>query len=107
MLGFYKAGRTRGEDKERRTKWRQMTTAGSRFQDETKNNCHGTAATISRETPIGHRRAREEKIRKRGDKATTRAKSGGDKSDGSLCLTAPGPEHLAWGDLSYSKLQPR
>lgn len=90
MLGFYTAGRTRGEDKERRTKWRQMTTAGSRFQDEIKNNCHGTAATISRETPIGHRRAREEKIRKTGDKATTTAKSGGDNRWESL-FNSPRP----------------
>lgn len=96
ILGFYKAGRTRREEeKERRTKWRQMTTAGSRFQDETKNNCHGTGVTIRRETPIGHRRARGEKIRKTGDKATTTAKSGGEKSYGSPCLTAPGPVHLA------------
>lgn len=63
-----------------------MTTAGSHFQDEeTKNNHHGTGATISRETLNGHRRAREEKIRKMGDKATTTTKSGGEKSYGSPC----------------------
>lgn len=63
---YIKAGKTR--------KRRKMATAASCFQGkETK----GAGATISRGTPNGHRRAREEKIRKTGDKTTTTAKSGG------------------------------
>lgn len=103
---------TRQEGQEERTrrggqsggKWQQLAAA---FRMRPRTTVMGLLLRISRETPIGHRRAREEKIRKTGDKATTTAKSGGDRSDGSLCLTAAGPEHLTWGELSYSELRPR
>lgn len=76
-----------------------MTVAASCIQDEeTKNNHHGT---ISRETPGGQRRAREKKMSNAGDKTSTTAKYGGGKSYGSLCYTAPGNVHLAWGEFSY------